>query len=74
VVAGSDRALYLEIRDDTIVTGRKRWLFDDHVELWLAGFLPGGGPGCGGSWALPGASRGGCHGSTRDCCENGGIA
>jgi hypothetical protein len=41
VLLVGDRTLVLEIEDDRLVSGSPRWLFDDHVELWLgavAGF------------------------------------
>jgi hypothetical protein len=37
VVAGADgRTLYVEITDDVWKSGGKRWIDDDHLELWLA--------------------------------------
>jgi len=36
VVAGADGALYVEIQDDRIVSGNRRWIFEDHLELWAS--------------------------------------
>jgi hypothetical protein len=35
VVASTRGVLYVEVRDDHFVTGSRRWIDDDHVELWV---------------------------------------
>jgi hypothetical protein len=36
VVAASDTELYLEVTDDAYVANEQKWLFGDHLELWLS--------------------------------------
>ncbi len=35
VLAADDRVLFVEVADDQFVAGAARWIFDDHLEIWL---------------------------------------
>ncbi len=41
VVASARGVLYIEVHDDHFVTGSRRWIDDDHVELWGGATLLG---------------------------------